>query len=241
MRVEELRASGLQFKLWRSLALRCLQGQISLFCGSMASLQTAVMLLLDGSEDSLALDSLLVTAISGARKLGLHKLGDVKLEITKSSDLFDYGPTALAPPHVRIEIGIRIWWALVMRDWSRGQSLGYYTIQPSQFNTRLPLHINDEDLDQKVSISGHQIAERPRSEFTMFSYTIYSLEISLLVRELIDLRQTFGKITNSHARSLQQLVKKYEVFVTGLPSHFRIGNSDCLTATGPLAAVPVQQ
>lgn len=38
-----------------------------------------------------------------------------------------------------------------MRDWTRGQALGYYIIQPSQFSTRLPLHINDEDFSVQQS------------------------------------------------------------------------------------------
>ena len=68
-----------------------------------------------------------------------------------------------------------------MRDWSRGQALGYYSIHPSQFNTRMPLHINDDDLclrTLKVNVHGH-IAERPRSEFTMLSYTVHALELAI--------------------------------------------------------------
>lgn len=72
LRVEELRAPDVHSKTWRSLALRCLQGRVSLFCGSTASLQSVIMLLLDGQDGSLALDAVLVTAISGAQKLGLH-------------------------------------------------------------------------------------------------------------------------------------------------------------------------
>ncbi|KAJ6092534.1 hypothetical protein N7486_007823 [Penicillium sp. IBT 16267x] len=148
-RVEILRSSNFHLSTWRSLALRCLRGRMGMFCASMASLQAALMLLLDGQHDRLELDSLLVTAISGAQKLDLHRLGDVKLDplMTSSGDVD-------MPSHIRTELGIRICessltdmrWALVLRDWSRGHVLGYYTIHPSQFNTRIPLHINDEDL-----------------------------------------------------------------------------------------------
>jgi hypothetical protein len=111
LRVEELRASDVHSKTWRSLALRCLQGVVSLFCGSMASLQAAIMLLLDGQEGSLALDTILVTAISGAQKLGLHRLGDARLEASASppSPSEDGSSTSTEPPHIRTEIGIRIW------------------------------------------------------------------------------------------------------------------------------------
>ena len=111
LRVEELRASGVYSKTWRSLALRCIQGEMSLFCGSIAGLQTAIMLLLDGQQGSLALDVILVTAISGAQKLGLHRLGDIRLEASASPILApqDGSSTWTEAPHIRIEIGIRIW------------------------------------------------------------------------------------------------------------------------------------
>ena len=91
--------------------MRCLKGSTSLFCGSIASLQAAIMLLLDGQEGSLALDATLVTAISGARKLGLHRLGKARLEASAlpiSSFQGDL-PTLESLPHIRTEIGIRIW------------------------------------------------------------------------------------------------------------------------------------
>ena len=110
LRVEELRASDVYSKTWRSLALRCLQGGVSLFCGSIASLQAAVMLLLDGQEGSLTLDAILVTAISGAQKLGLHRLGDARLEASASPTSSEDGSsTSTEPAHIRTEIGIRVW------------------------------------------------------------------------------------------------------------------------------------
>lgn len=139
-------------------------------------------------------------------------------------------------------------WALVMRDWSRGQGLGYYSISPSQFNTRIPLHINDEDLCptmMKASHHGH-VTERPRSEFTMLSYTVHALEITILARESIDLRSPLSSAqrqeeTNEGADMRVQLNKKYENFVAGLPSYFRLGNAVGLTSTDYMAAIPVQR
>ena len=135
-----------------------------------------------------------------------------------------------------------------MRDWSRGQVLGYYTIHPSQFNTRMPLHINDDDLcptTLKVNVHG-QITERPRSEYTMLSYTVHTLEIALFARESSDLRnlshQAQGeKETCEDAKMRDHLTKKYENFVAGLPSYFRLGSNVGLTSTGPMAAIPVQR
>ena len=69
------------------------------------------MLLLDGQEGSWALDGVLVTAISGAQKLGLHRLGDARLEASTSpTSSSEHGlSTSLEPPYIRTEIGIRIW------------------------------------------------------------------------------------------------------------------------------------
>lgn len=69
------------------------------------------MLLLDSQEESLALDAILVTAISGAQKLGLHRLGDARLETSASpTSSSENGSSTLTEPlHIRTEIGIRIW------------------------------------------------------------------------------------------------------------------------------------
>ena len=136
-----------------------------------------------------------------------------------------------------------------MRDWSRGQALGYYSVRPSQFNTRMPLHVQDEDLCQtplKIDARG-LITERPRAEFTRLSYTVHALELAILARESIDLP---GPLHLTHkqeesvgeAKSRDHLNKKYESFVAGLPSYFRLGSTAGLTAiSGPLAAIPVHR
>lgn len=124
----------------------------------------------------------------------------------------------------------------------------YCRIQPSQFNTRMPLHINDDDLcpmTLKVNVHGH-ITERPRSEFTMLSYTVYALEIAGFARESIDLRgptrQAQGQEdTNGGIKMRNHLNEKYEKFIAGLPSYFRLGSTVGLTSTGPMAAIPVQR
>ena len=69
------------------------------------------MLLLDGQEESLALDAILVTAISGAQKLGLHRLGDAKFEASTPllSSIRLSSPRLAESSQVRTEIGVRIW------------------------------------------------------------------------------------------------------------------------------------
>ena len=111
LRVEELRVSSTHAEKWRSLASRCIQGRVSLFCGSIASLQAAIMLLLDGQGGSLVLDAILVTAISGAQKLGLHRLGVSRLEVSvlPPSSAERGSSLSTEAPYIRMEIGIRIW------------------------------------------------------------------------------------------------------------------------------------
>ena len=136
-----------------------------------------------------------------------------------------------------------------MRDWARAQTLGYYTIRPSQFNTRKPLHLNDDDLAPTTSQinAQDQITERPRSEFTNSSYTVYAIELAVFARESVDLR---GPLPQSQRQEDMQestsmrnhLNKKYEDFVTGLPSYFRLGSTMGLTSIGPpMAAMPVHR
>ena len=134
-----------------------------------------------------------------------------------------------------------------MRDWSRGQALGYYSIRPSQFNTRMPLHINDDDLCPQISKVNVpcRIVERPRSEFTMLSYTVHALEVAVFARESIDLGGPLhqARIHNidEDGKARNHLNKRYEHFVAGLPSYFRLGSAVGLTSTGPMAAIPVQR
>ena len=135
-----------------------------------------------------------------------------------------------------------------MRDWSKAQDLNYYSIHPSQFNTRRPLHINDEDLcatTLSIDVLGH-VSERHRSEFTMLSYTVHALEIANFTRESIDLCAPLDLVqrqeeTNGFGKMRTHLNKKYENFVAGLPSCFRLGSTMGLTSTGPMAAMPVQR
>jgi hypothetical protein len=111
----------------------------------------------------------------------------------------------------------------------------------------MPLHINDDDLcaSNLVNGDGH-ITERPRSEFTTLSYTVHALEIAILVRESVDLRgppdreQRQEEMTGC-AKIRTHLNNKYEKFVAGLPSYFRLGSIMGLTSTGPMAAIPVQR
>jgi hypothetical protein len=109
----------------------------------------------------------------------------------------------------------------------------------------MPLHINDDDLclsTRRVSVNG-EITERPRSEFTTVSYTVHAIELATIVRESIDLWGSATQrpdATSESATLRKHLNNRYEKYVAGLPSYFRLGNTVGLMATGPMAAIPVQ-
>lgn len=112
----------------------------------------------------------------------------------------------------------------------------------------MPLHINDDDLcptTLRINVNGH-VTERPRSEFTMLSYTVNALQIAMFARESIDLRGPLCRAqgqeaTNDRAKMRNHLNKRYEDFIAGLPSYFRLGSTVGNTSTGPMAAIPVQR
>ena len=135
-----------------------------------------------------------------------------------------------------------------MRDWSRGLALGYYSIHPSQFTTRMPLHINDDYLcPTTLNVNTHgRIIERPRSEFTLLSYTVHALEIAIFARESIDLhgplRQAQRQAEGSEGANMRNhLNKRYKDFVAELPAYFRLGSTLGLTSTGMGAAIPIHR
>lgn len=112
----------------------------------------------------------------------------------------------------------------------------------------MPLHINDEDLcpeTVKLSVDGY-VTERPRSEFTMLSYTVHALEIAVFLRESIDLRGLLRQAQRHEERTeganmRNQLNKSCEKFFATLRPYFRLGSTVGLTSTGPMVAILVHR
>lgn len=114
----------------------------------------------------------------------------------------------------------------------------------------MPLHINDENLCPTISSPDGRITitERPRSEFTTLSYTVHSIEIAILVRESVDLRESLLQSPRPPASRViklrNDLRRKFDAFSAGLPFHFQIGSEVGLAPddlSGPLVAVPVHR
>lgn len=235
LQVEQIRCSD-QYnrgKDWGTLAQRCIKGGLVPFTGSIASLQVCIMILLDGGEDRANLENILVCAISGARRLGLHNLGKAELKPKEGERL----ASLIMPSHIRTEVGVRIWWALSIHDWAHAQITGQFTIHPSQVSTRKPLHINDQDLSTETSTLDDQgfIVEQPKTQFTMLSYTIHTIQIANLLRQILQ-----AKIISASSRV--QYGKMYESLVADLPPYFRFGSTiGTGTTIGPAQAIPVHR
>ncbi|CAF9930338.1 MAG: hypothetical protein ALECFALPRED_004582 [Alectoria fallacina] len=80
----------------------------------------------------------------------------------------------------------------------------------------------------------------------MLSYTVHALEIALFARESVDLRAPLRQAqrqegTNEDGKMRNDFNKKYENFVAGLSSYFRLGSTVGFTSTGPMAAISVQR
>lgn len=112
----------------------------------------------------------------------------------------------------------------------------------------MPLHINDDDICPSTLRTDDlgEVTERPWSEFTRLSYTVHALEIAIIARESIDLREAISLAqpfegVNEAAKMRNQLDQKYETFLAKLPSYFRFGSTVALNGTGPDAAIPVHR
>ncbi|ORY91511.1 fungal-specific transcription factor domain-domain-containing protein [Leucosporidium creatinivorum] len=115
--------------------------------------------------------SLLGTAIKVAQNLGLSRLG--------AESASKKWPEAWKSFRTR-ETGRRVWWNLVTLDWSHAQAHnGTYCVHPSQNHTAPPSNVNDEDL-------GDEYFERPMSEYTESSMSIFKLQFVTLYREFVD-------------------------------------------------------
>lgn len=118
---------------WFHIVKECLRLGDSGTLGSIEGLQAVCVILLRGAV-------LLNLALSNAQELGLHRLGAPTRNQRKSAADF-----------VKLETEVRMWTYLCIADWSLGGTRHLtYRIQPSQTTTRLPLNVNDENLEQAV-------------------------------------------------------------------------------------------
>ncbi|KAL2841581.1 hypothetical protein BJY01DRAFT_257013 [Aspergillus pseudoustus] len=155
--------------------------------------------------------SLLLTAITSARELGLHKIdyhGDLAIKDIQSSGT------------VEAEIGRRVWWYLAATDWVlsqwEGPLKGTYTVSPRHMLVKKPSNIDDTDLTDITPT-----VERPMEYPTYVSYTLQRIRLGELCRELTDNTSIFGSEKLNYDVVLEY-DKKTNDYIGGFPGFFQL-------------------
>lgn len=157
---------------WYALAKKCLKVESSFELTSVAALQAACLFLFRGKETVAWSRMLLGVAVSSAQDFGLHRLGEARRKT--GMDVNDF---------IRLETGVRIWTYLCISDWSSAGAHGLaYMIQPSQMTTRMPLNINDEDLEKPHG------REEPLEKWTEGAYVLAQFQLAECIRDSVDVR-----------------------------------------------------
>jgi hypothetical protein len=222
--VHAMRNSGADpTRHWQDLARRAFAIERTYAIRSISGLQAACLFILLGERDSAWVRMVGHAALTGAREMGLARLGAAPCSADMSMREF-----------VRLETAVRIWNFLCDRDWCAGQRDGSYAIHRGQFDTRRPLNLNDADLEAGLSDS------RPASEWTEMSYVLAHLDLAEHVRDAIDVRNLHSRLPNGapgelSAAAVEQLddgLRRYLQFK--LPRFFALGSNFCQ----PRIAVP---
>lgn len=112
----------------------------------------------------------LAAALRIAQLKGLHRLGDDPHKMPDEDPAWPAGPNSL-----KRELAKRLWIRLVLLDWQSSLRTNLSSIHPDDFDTSLPLNLNDEDLDgTKV-----EIQPRPPQEITDVTYEVARFEMSV--------------------------------------------------------------
>ncbi|KAJ5110658.1 C6 transcription factor [Penicillium argentinense] len=115
-----------------------------------------------GQSDRISV--LLASASRIAQCLGLHRLGpDTPAATQKSTESSDRTQQL-----VDREVSKRVWWFLVRQDWLQIPYNNTYNIHPSQFNTPMPTHCEEEVLEMATE---DHIMEKSQETYTQGSYT----------------------------------------------------------------------
>ncbi len=213
-----------QKKLY-TLVKRIQRFERSRIFSSISQLQTAVLMLAYGTESPSFLDSLADCAIRSAVKMGIHRLGSFEKL---------HSPKANPVQVVTGEMAVRCWWGLVRHDWSQSDKHLIYRIASSQFNTRQPLDLSDQDLLTNPCPRSHLRLER-----THLKYSYATIDCAIMTRILVDkitsqsggdegpdlasdwsLASTLGtKLSPAERDSLD---RQFQSFITNLPACYSI-------------------
>ncbi|KAE8204491.1 hypothetical protein A4X06_0g6089 [Tilletia controversa] len=188
---------------------------------SLSVLQSIILINLHAQEPGRVNTALMRIAINNAMDLRLHRLGDVDKALGAAGQKdAPVGPCAF----VRRQIELRIWWALVFRDWSSSACTGHYVINPEYFNTPLPANLNEHELCQTPTPQTH-----PINTPTEMSYVLANLEMAKAVRLNTDLLnkasiQSGGRNKGLRSQDEEVLDKVYRSVLSTAPSFFQAGS-----------------
>ncbi|KAJ5633208.1 transcriptional regulator family: Fungal Specific TF [Penicillium lividum] len=149
------------------------------------------------------------TMISIAKSLGLHVLDSPSSVDGRRMNGYD---------KTDVELKRRLWWDLATYDWLLGFLSGpqelTYAINPKHMNVRLPLNIEDEDIETGTA--------KPLSTPTCMSYTIVRLELAQVCQEIVDgMAPAHFKDEEVPYERILELERKLHDAYARIPSFFR--------------------
>jgi hypothetical protein len=137
-----------------------------LFCDEMLILQAFVMflILLRRNDDARKIWTLTGLAVRIAQTLGIHR---------------DGSHFALSP--FEIEMRRRLWWQVCILDARASEDHGCDpTIVEAQFDTKMPLNVNDSDIDPKMADFPEE-----RRGFTDLTFSLIRFEVTNIFRRIL--------------------------------------------------------
>ncbi|PWN41164.1 hypothetical protein IE81DRAFT_187028 [Ceraceosorus guamensis] len=214
--VHALRKSGIDPSVrWYGIAKRALAIEKDYVLRSLPALQCASLFLLLGRDDPAWLRMLRAMAIAGARDMGLPRLGSASYTHEMTTNDF-----------VRLETAVRVWNFLCVRDWCWSQRDGSYSLHPSQMTTRLPLNLNDADLEAGTTES------KSSSNWTEMSFVIAQVGLAHCVRDAADLRNAnLGDTPRAVVECIDESFRRF--LSAGLPHFYSVNSRE---ATPPIMA-----
>lgn len=120
----------------------------------------------------------LSAALRIAQLKGLHRLGDDPHKMPDDDPAWPSGSNCL-----KRELGKRLWIRLVLLDWQSSLRTNLSSIHPDDFDTSLPLNLNDEDLDGTTV----EVKPRPPQEITDVTYEVARFELCVHCEESSDM------------------------------------------------------
>ncbi len=198
---------------WRSMGKELLALDHNPSVASLEGLQALVLIGAQGMDDASYLSFIDDLLRRGVLAMELHKLGRLSL--------LGYEKGSTVEQCRRKEMAVRVFWLVVQRDWTLGQSTRCYAFHPDQITTRPPLNLTDDDM-RAIPFP----PSRPFDEWTPTTFTLTKLHLSHIIRGSIDMlneqahKGESGRIWTPENRAV--LDQQYSAFLQQLPEFYRL-------------------